>query len=236
MTLYRIQNWEKIYENNRSRTVKDLAWVAIPNRHDGEGYSTIMAHTKAAEIFTAWILLLQVASRCQPRGSLVRDNGRPHTPQTLAIKTRGKTEWFAFALEFLSSAEIGWIRCEQVTERENDAAGCQPPDMALTVSCQSGDEEQNRTEQNGTEQKTYSRFIKPVIEEAKLHAAKIGLPISEAEKFFSYYESNGWRVGRNPMKSWQAAMVNWKRNWQERRGPRIPEPTQTQEALQIPRL
>lgn len=32
----------------------------------------------------------------------------------------------------------------------------------------------------------------------------------EAEKFFNYYESNGWRVGKNPMKNWKAAAAMWK--------------------------
>ena len=31
----------------------------------------------------------------------------------------------------------------------------------------------------------------------------------EAEKFYNYYESNGWRVGKNPMKNWKAAANNW---------------------------
>ena len=31
----------------------------------------------------------------------------------------------------------------------------------------------------------------------------------EAEKFVNYYTSNGWRVGKNPMKSWQHAVNNW---------------------------
>lgn len=61
-------------------------------------------------------------------------------------------------------------------------------------------------------------FLKPTLDEMKLHAAKIGLPESEAEKCFHYYESNGWRVGKNPMKSWQSAMINWRKNWQERGG------------------
>ncbi len=30
-------------------------------------------------------------------------------------------------------------------------------------------------------------------------------------EFFDYYESNGWRVGRNPMKDWKAAARRWKR-------------------------
>jgi hypothetical protein len=58
------------------------------------------------------------------------------------------------------------------------------------------------------------RFKKPEMPELDLYAAKIGLPVLEIQKFFDYYESNGWRVGRNPMKSWQAAMRNWKNNLQ----------------------
>ncbi len=33
-----------------------------------------------------------------------------------------------------------------------------------------------------------------------------------ARDFYDYYESNGWRVGRNPMKSWKSAAHRWKRN------------------------
>ena len=32
---------------------------------------------------------------------------------------------------------------------------------------------------------------------------------SEADKFFNFYESNGWRVGKNPMKNWRAAAAGW---------------------------
>lgn len=56
------------------------------------------------------------------------------------------------------------------------------------------------------------RFEKPTMPEMELYAAKLGFPVLEIQKFYDYYESNGWRVGRNPMKSWQAAMRNWKNN------------------------
>lgn len=59
------------------------------------------------------------------------------------------------------------------------------------------------------------RFVKPSIETVKLHGIKIGLPPLECEKFFDYYEANGWRVGRNPMKMWTSAMANWKRHSEE---------------------
>ena len=31
----------------------------------------------------------------------------------------------------------------------------------------------------------------------------------DAERFFHHYESNGWKVGKNPMKSWQSALASW---------------------------
>lgn len=35
------------------------------------------------------------------------------------------------------------------------------------------------------------------------------LALTESEKFFNYYESNGWIVGRAKMKNWKAAATNW---------------------------
>ncbi len=56
-------------------------------------------------------------------------------------------------------------------------------------------------------------FAKPDMPELELYASKIGLPITEALAFLDHYESNGWRVGRNPMRNWQATMRKWFHNW-----------------------
>ena len=53
------------------------------------------------------------------------------------------------------------------------------------------------------------RFQKPTAEELTAEAIKIGLPLPEVDKFLNYYESNGWKVGKNSMKSWPAAMKGW---------------------------
>jgi len=33
----------------------------------------------------------------------------------------------------------------------------------------------------------------------------------DAEAFVDFYNSNGWKVGKNPMKDWKAACRNWSR-------------------------
>ena len=57
------------------------------------------------------------------------------------------------------------------------------------------------------------KFIKPKLEEVRSLFQEKGCP-AEAEKFFDYYEANGWRVGKNPMKNWRAAVANWLRHAQ----------------------
>lgn len=64
------------------------------------------------------------------------------------------------------------------------------------------------------------KFKPPTPEELELQAAKIGLPPREAQKFFCYYESKGWRVGSHQMKNWRIAMSGWKLRWEEQRGTR----------------
>lgn len=58
-----------------------------------------------------------------------------------------------------------------------------------------------------------SRLKRPSLYDIKSEAIRIGLPLLECEAFFNYYEANGWKVGRNPMKNWKAALANWKRNY-----------------------
>ena len=53
-----------------------------------------------------------------------------------------------------------------------------------------------------------SVFVKPTLEECTAYANEKGFNW-DVTRFYNYYESNGWRVGRNPMKNWKAAMSNW---------------------------
>ena len=54
-------------------------------------------------------------------------------------------------------------------------------------------------------------FEKPTLSELKTYMLEIGMA-DVSEKWFDYYESNGWLVGKNKMKNWRAAVRTWKNN------------------------
>lgn len=66
------------------------------------------------------------------------------------------------------------------------------------------------------EQLTIERVFRPPTKEdvANLFLEKLDefTAMGEAEKFIDYYESNGWKVGKNKMKNWNAAARNWIKN------------------------
>ncbi|MBQ9068582.1 MAG: hypothetical protein IJ131_05885 [Eggerthellaceae bacterium] len=64
---------------------------------------------------------------------------------------------------------------------------------------------------NGDSKKARPRFVKPTEEQVSDYAAELGNPTFDAAHFIDYYESNGWKVGRNPMKDWKATVRNWVR-------------------------
>ena len=56
------------------------------------------------------------------------------------------------------------------------------------------------------------RFTPPTIEQVSEYCRARNNQV-DAVKFHAYYTSNGWKVGKNPMKNWKAAVVStWEKN------------------------
>ena len=53
-------------------------------------------------------------------------------------------------------------------------------------------------------------FHKPNLLEIRAYCSEHNYNVNP-ETFFNYYESNGWKVGKNPMKDWKAAVRTWVR-------------------------
>jgi len=54
-------------------------------------------------------------------------------------------------------------------------------------------------------------FQKPSLDEVKAYCQERKNKVDPA-KFLAYYDSNGWKVGRNAMKDWRAAVRTWEDN------------------------
>lgn len=62
--------------------------------------------------------------------------------------------------------------------------------------------------------KSKKRFRPPSVEEVEEYCFERNNKV-DAEKFVDFYASNGWKVGKNPMKDWKAAV----RTWEKREAP-----------------
>ena len=64
------------------------------------------------------------------------------------------------------------------------------------------------------DQKTQKKlaFEKPTVEEVAIYCRERGNAV-DPEGFCDFYEAKGWRIGKEPMKNWKAAVRTWeKRN------------------------
>ena len=59
-----------------------------------------------------------------------------------------------------------------------------------------------------------TRFSPPSLDEVRDEIERAGYEV-DPERFIAHYESNGWRVGPNKMKSWKSALVTWHKRQKE---------------------
>ena len=108
------------------------------------------------------------------------------------------------------------------------ATACQPDDnrMATEDKIEEDRLREDKIEEVVTpaisERRTI-RFHKPTIDEIVAYCSEKDFKL-DAHRFYDYYESNGWRVGKTPMKDWRAAIRNWVRNEQNKYSLLPPKP------------
>jgi hypothetical protein len=115
--LLSVKDWAKLYECNRTRSLKRMHWLSLPTDQATDGYTELIAHERGLSHFGAFVAILQLAARCEPRGTLVRANGQAHTPESIARIVRTDQILIAEAIERLLA--IGWLEID-VTQ---DGAG-----------------------------------------------------------------------------------------------------------------
>lgn len=161
--LLKIGDWTKHFENNRTRELKKMDWVPVPTKQDGDGYTELVSHPAGASHLGAWIAIVEVAAKCEPRGTLLRDGGKPHDSDSLARVSRLPKKVFDEAIPRLLS--IGWLESEVIetnglAEISQEGAGLAPQEGAAsrvhagTRATQQNTEGKGRTEHGKEQQDT----------------------------------------------------------------------------------
>ena len=74
----------------------------------------------------------------------------------------------------------------------------------------------NRTKKQSNKETKKQVFIRPSLDDVREYIAQNYLPV-DPERFFDYYEANGWKIsGKSQMKDWKAAVRNWSHREQEK--------------------
>ena len=137
------------------------------------------------------------------------------------------------------------IMSEKKTDTMSDKMSDKMSDIYLdNISDKDKDKEKDKDREKEKEKEkemsgkpdTRTRFKAPGVDEVRAYAAENGYNL-DAERFVDYYTSNGWKVGRNPMKDWKAAVRNWckgdngsSKPVQAKRDPDVIELTESQKA------
>lgn len=223
--IYRIKNWKDYYENNRTKELKKLQWVPIPNSHDGDGYTELVEHENGAAHLGAFIAMVQVASKCDPRGTLLRSNEKPHDSASLSRMTRLPKKCFDEVIPRLVS--IGWI--EEIREITAKKEISQEGAAISQDAAQKGREGKGKKEvEEKPPQEDAETDSTPTLSEIKDYCELTKSSVSPT-KFFHYYSSRKW------MKNWKAKFDEWTENEIERPKPSVNQlrPRQERDVTEI---
>lgn len=77
-----------------------------------------------------------------------------------------------------------------------------------------------------------TRFKPPTLEEVQAYCQERQNGV-DAQRFIDYYTSNGWKVGKNAMKDWKAAVRNWERSDTAKPAPKTDKPETNNPFLKI---
>jgi hypothetical protein len=97
---------------------------------------------------------------------------------------------------------------------------------------QEGKEGKELKEEQHNEMCIAKRFTPPTLEMVTAYCQQRKNSV-DSQRFVDYYTGNGWKVGRNPMKDWQATVRTWERNSQQLQQPAGDTATEEAEARRL---
>ena len=114
-----------------------------------------------------------------------------------------------YTVDNIDYCEIPSFKSHQVINNRERESELPSRDSDASTTRESGRKEGRE----GKERKGTARFTPPTQEEVFIYMTERGFSSKEeAEKFFDYYSSKGWLVGKVQMKDYKASIRNWLKN------------------------
>lgn len=221
--------------------MNEVKWIKLTtDMFDNRKIKHLRRLPEGNSIVLIWVMLLTMAGRCNAGGMIFLTENIPYTPKMLADELGFEENTVRLALDALEKLEMitvegatlsiaGWeehqnieglekireqtrLRVAKHREKQAQLAECNATCNATVTHGNATDKDKDKEKDKDTDTKSEKRkaFSPPTVDEVRQYCRERGNGV-DAERFVDYYSSNGWMVGKNKMKNWQAAVRTWEK-------------------------
>lgn len=219
------------------KNMANVKWIKITvDMFDDEKIKIIQSMPEGDSLLIIWIKLITLAGKTNDGGYIYISDNMPYTDEMLSVIMNKPLNTIRLALNTFNS--LGMIendtkgiyllnfekhqsldKLEKIKE-QNRLRVQKCRENKKMLECNVTETLRNAIDIDIEEEKEIdkdiikknNKFIKPTVEEVQQYCLERNNNIN-AEHFIDYYDANGWKVGKNPMKDWKAAIRTWeKRN------------------------
>lgn len=204
-----------------------MTWLPLPIKLNGDGFTLTMDQEDNLKLFGAFVILLEIAANCNPRGTLIRSDGTPHDCRSLVRLSRMKVRDCEKCLDFYSNV-CKWL---EIVEIQSSAALPQEGAVKLRDACGIAALHTDITDITLHTDSIYKKFahLKLTINE-KQKILDAGYSINELDEILldiQNYKKN------TKYTSLYLTALKWLKNNKEKKEPEKKEPKQTNKYFDV---
>lgn len=219
--------------------MSDLKWIkVVVDIFDDEKILLIESLPEADSIIVCWFKLLCLAGKQNNSGVLMLNDRIPYTDEMLATIFRRPLQTVRLALETFERFGMVEIingavtipnwgkhqalegidrvreqnreRVSRYREKQKLLADGNVTGNVTVTQCNGIEEEIEVDKEEEKEKKSIKRFVPPTVEEVEAYCRERNNGV-DPQTFVDFYTAKGWKIGKDPMKDWKAAVRTWER-------------------------
>lgn len=140
-------------------------------------------------------------------------------PSQMVMEAIGVKNWRTYSAGLNELVEFGFIEMIETSKNQYSSnivaivKNTKAPTKALDKALQKHSTKHSQSTVSIDKQETNNKkqFVTPSIEEIKEYCGERKNDV-DANRFFNFYESKGWMVGKSKMKDWKAAVRTWEKD------------------------